>query len=112
MIFVLGIPIPKWNGFGFIACPIVTSCVVYVQFGVIFFIYVVHQKLHLTCWGGCSWKEITNDRIRTYCELYIPAALSSASDFCRVTVIGVIAARVGTIDVAVFNTGYRIMWCS
>lgn len=110
MIFVLGIPIPNWNGFGFIACPIVTSSVVYAQFGVIFFIYIIHQKLHLTCWGGWSWKDITNERIRTYCELYIPSALSSASDFWRVAVIGVIAARLGTLEVAVFNTGYRIMW--
>jgi len=25
LIFVLGIPIPQWNGFGFEACPIVTA---------------------------------------------------------------------------------------
>jgi multidrug resistance protein, MATE family len=110
MILVLGIPIPNWNGFGFIACPIVTASVVYVQFFFIYFIYIRIQRLHETCWSGWNWQEITRARIRTYCELYIPAALSLGSDFWRVAVIGIIAAQLGTLEVAVFNTGYRIMW--
>tara|TARA_B110001452_G_C14847869_1_gene296144 strand:- start:71 stop:370 length:300 start_codon:yes stop_codon:yes gene_type:complete len=42
--------------------------------------------------------------------LYFPAALSSASDFWRVGVIGIIAAELGEPQVAIFNTAYRIMW--
>jgi multidrug resistance protein, MATE family len=110
LILVLGIPIPGWNGFGFTACPIVTASVVYVQFFVIYFIYIHIQRLHEPCWGGWAWKEITRERIKTFCELYIPAALGISSDFWRVAVIGIVAAKLGNVEVAVFNTGYRIMW--
>jgi multidrug resistance protein, MATE family len=110
MIFVLGVPIPNWNGFGFVACPMVTTSVVYVQLCFLYFIYIMKQRLHEDCWGGWDWNAITYERIRTYGDLYIPAALASASDFWRVAVIGIIAAKLGTVEVAVFNTGYRIMW--
>lgn len=33
-----------------------------------------------------------------------------ASDFWRVAVVGAIAASLGELEVAVFNTSYRIMW--
>ena len=33
-----------------------------------------------------------------------------ASDFWRVAVVGAIAANLGELEVAVFNTSYRIMW--
>jgi Na+-driven multidrug efflux pump len=42
--------------------------------------------------------------------MYVPAALSTASDFWRVAVIGAVAAKLGEQQVAVFNTSYRIMW--
>ncbi|VEU40530.1 unnamed protein product [Pseudo-nitzschia multistriata] len=110
LIFVLGWPIPGFAGFGFEACPIVTTSVTYVQllFMVIVFVYI--QKLHEPCWPGFKASEITWDRIKTFVELYFPAALSSSSDFWRVAVIGSMAASLGEADVAVFNTAYRIMW--
>jgi len=42
--------------------------------------------------------------------LYFPAAFGMASDFWRVAVVGVVAAQMGSLPVAVFNTSYRIMW--
>jgi len=110
LIFVLGYPISGWSGFGFPACPIVTTGVQYVQLFVVLFVYIYVQRLHEPCWGGWSWKDITRERIKTFCDLYIPAALGSASDFWRVAVIGFVAAKLGDVEVAVFNTSYRIMW--
>ena len=42
--------------------------------------------------------------------MYVPSALAIASDYWRVTVIGVIAARQGSLEVAIFNVGYRVLW--
>jgi multidrug resistance protein, MATE family len=60
--------------------------------------------------AGASWQEITIARIKAFCELYVPTALSVSSDFWRVAVIGVVAAQFGDVDIAVYNAGYRIMW--
>ena len=110
LIFVLGWPIPGFSGFGFTACPIVTAAVTYGQLAVLLVVYVGIQKLHAPCWDGWNMKEVTWTRIKTFCDLYIPAAMSSASDFWRVAVIGAVAAKLGEEEVAVFNTSYRIMW--
>lgn len=110
LIFVLGIGIPNFTGYGFAAAPIVTSLVVYIQMTVLYVVYIRIQRLHLTCWGGWSWSEITLERCKTFCGLYFPAALGMASDFWRVAVIGAVAAKLGEEEVAVFNTSYRIMW--
>jgi multidrug resistance protein, MATE family len=110
LIFVLGIPFPDWSGYGFKACPIVTTCVVYVQFLFIWYVYVHKQRLHEPCWDGWNYKEITWARIRTFSGLYFPSALGVASDFWRVAVIGAMAAKLGEVEVGVFNTSYRIMW--
>jgi len=110
VIFVLGFPFPGFDGFGFAACPIVTTTVVYAQIFILWFVYVHIQRLHEPCWGGWSWEEITWTRIKTFCELYVPAALGAASDFWRVAAIGAVAAKLGDVEVAVFNTSYRIMW--
>lgn len=110
LVFVLGWPLPNFEGYGFAACPIVTSIVTYLQLGFIMLVYVHIQKLHLTCWPGWQRSEITWKRIATFSELYFPAALSSASDFWRVAVIGVVAAKLGETEVAVFNTSYRVCW--
>ena len=107
LIFVLGWPIPNWEGYQFKACPIVTAIVTYVQLAVMFLVYIWVQKLHAPCWDGWNMSEVTWDRIKTYSELYVPAALASASDFWRVAVIGAIAAKLGEEEVAVFNTSYR-----
>lgn len=110
LIFVLGIPIPNFDGFGFVACPLVTTTVVYLQVFVFWYVFIHLQRLHEPCWGGWIWKEITLDRIRTFADLYVPAALGLSSDFWRVAVIGGMTARLGELDVAIFNTSYRIMW--
>ena len=110
LIFVLGIPIPNFDGFGFKACPIVTTVIVYAQIIVFYVIYIHIQKLHKPCWDGWSWKGITKERIRTFSSLYFPSACGMASDFWRVAVIGAVAAKMGALDVALFNTSYRIMW--
>ena len=109
LIFVLGIPFPNF-GFGFVACPIVTTSMVYVQMSVLYVVYIRIQRLHSACWGGWSSKEMTKERIQTFCGLYFPSALGTASDFWRVAVIGAVAAKLGEVQVAVFNTSYRIMW--
>jgi MATE family multidrug resistance protein len=110
LIFVLGWPssiFSGFTGFGFIACPIITAVVTYVQLAILLIVYVRIQKLHAPCWDGWNMSEITWARVKTFCDLYIPAALSSASDFWRVAVIGAIAAKLGEEEVAVFNTSYR-----
>jgi Na+-driven multidrug efflux pump len=110
LVFVLGIPVPNFSGFGFPACPVVTTAVVYVQLFVLWFVFIHLQRLHEPCWGGWSRKEITRQRVSTFADLYFPAAMSISSDFWRVAVIGGVAAKLGEVDVAVFNTSYRIMW--
>lgn len=110
LIFVLGVPIPNFEGYGFVACPWVTTCAVYVQLLLVWSVYILRQKLHDPCWDGWSLQEITWPRIRTFSELYFPSALGVASDFWRVAVIGSLAANIGEEEVAVFNTSYRIMW--
>ena len=110
LIFVLGWPITDFEGYGFEACPIVTTSVTYVQLAFVLGVYVFYQKLHEECWPGFKLSEITWTRIKTFTDLYFPAALSSSSDFWRVAVIGTVAASLGEVEVAVFNTAYRIMW--
>ncbi|KAL3940788.1 MAG: hypothetical protein SGARI_000840, partial [Bacillariaceae sp.] len=110
LIFVLGVPIPNWSGYGFEACPIVTTCVVYVQIFSMWYVYIHRQRLHSPAWGGWSWEEITWTRIKTFSDLYFPSAFGVASDFWRVAAIGAMAAQLGEDEVAVFNTSYRLMW--
>ena len=54
--------------------------------------------------------NLTRKRVGEFYKLYVPSALAIGSDFWRVTVIGVIAARQGALEVAVFNVGYRFLW--
>jgi multidrug resistance protein, MATE family len=110
LVFVLGWPIPRFDGFGFEACPIVTTCVTYFQLAFLVIIYIYYGGLHVDCWPGWRFTEITWSRIKTFSDLYFPQALSSTSDFWRVAVIGGIAAQMGDIEVAVYNTAYRIAW--
>jgi len=69
LVLVLGVPIPNFYGFGFVACPSVTTAVVYIQFFVFYFVYVQIQKLHLPCWGGWDRKEITWKRIQIFSDM-------------------------------------------
>ena len=45
-----------------------------------------------------------------YYKLYLPSALALGSDFWRMAVVGVLAARQGVLEVAVFTVGYRFLW--
>ncbi|KAG7366050.1 multidrug efflux protein [Nitzschia inconspicua] len=110
LVFVLGWPLPKFDGFGFEACPIVTTCVTYFQLAFLIIIYIYFGELHLNCWPGWRFNEITWSRIKTFSDLYFPQALSSTSDLWRVAVIGGVAAKMGDMEVAVYNTAYRIAW--
>lgn len=110
LVFVLGWPIPGFDGFGFEACPIVTVCVTYFQLFFLVIIYMYFGGLHENCWPGWRLTEITWSRIKTFSDLYFPQALSSTSDFWRVAVIGGVAAKMGDIEVTVYNTAYRIAW--
>lgn len=107
LVFVLGWPIPGWDGAKFYACPIVTASVSYIAVGTLLFVYVWKQQLHAPAWGGWDFKEITLERIKTFSALYFPAAFSTSSDYWRVAVIGAVAAKLGEEEVAVFNTSYR-----
>ena len=42
--------------------------------------------------------------------MYVPAALSIASDFWRFSLIGAIAGHLGEVEVGVFTSSYRILW--
>lgn len=111
LIFVVGFPFKNFDGFGFKACPIVTTttewtcCLIFILF------FCSYKKMHLQFgWESFDLKEITNNRTKQFLKLYIPRALSTFSDFFRVSVIGIFAATLSDIDIAVFNTGYRFMW--
>jgi Na+-driven multidrug efflux pump len=74
--------------------------------------YTLHKRLYVDWWpdNGWSWSNITRARLVKFLKLYVPSALSAASDYWRVTAIGAVAATFGEIDVAVFNSSYRVMW--
>jgi len=110
LIFVLGFGIPNWSGFGFTACPIVTTCVEYVQFFLLWFVFCFLKQLHKECWPGFSKDHLTRDRICQYVKMYVPSALSIASDFWRVAAIGAIAKTLSAESLGVFNISYRICW--
>lgn len=110
LVLVLGWPVPGFDGYGFLACPIVTAAVAYLQLAFVAYVCVRRQRLHRPCWPGFRASEITRDRVRTFLDLYVPAAMSLASDFWRVAAIGSVAATLGEAQVAVFHAAYRIMW--
>jgi len=104
--------IPGFSGYGFEACPIVTTLAEYAQLFVLIGYFWHYKKLHLPCWPdrGWAWAHVTKPRVKEYLNFYVPAALSIASDFWRVSVIGGIAANFGSVMLATFNTSYRILW--
>lgn len=112
LVLVLGVGFPGWGGFGFKACPIVTSAVEYTQLAVLWGVYWAGLKLYRSCWpeAGWSWSHITRPRVAQFVKVYVPAAFALASDFWRVAAIGAVAAYLGPEEVAVFNCSYRVMW--
>ena len=71
IIFVLGwhTSFIDFDGYGFTACPTVTTLVVYIQIIFFYVVYIKIQGLHETCWGGWDLKEITWPRIKTFSDL-------------------------------------------
>ena len=112
LLLVLGIGVPGWAGFGFPACPLVTTCVENFQLLVLGGIYWVLMKLYRECWPaeGWSFSHVTWLRVVQFTKVYFPAALALASDFWRVAAIGAVAAYLGPEEVSVFNCSYRVMW--
>ena len=106
LILVLGIGIPHWKGFGFKACPIVTTCVEYVQLAIVVIVFCMIKRLHAACEPSNGWfslHEVTSERFIAYIKMYAPAALAIASDFWRMTAVGAVAASLSEDDLGVFN---------
>eukprot|EP01134_Creolimax_fragrantissima_P002599 CFRG2599T1 len=110
LVFVLGVGIPDWDGWGFYACPWITTLTEWVQLLLFVIVFCLISKLHTSFWPGWVWEEITSARIREFVRIFLPAAISLSSDFWRMSIIGILAASLGTLDLAVFNASYRILW--
>lgn len=110
---VLGVPFLGFGGFGFPACPAVTSGVEFFQLALVVYLFCYRERLQDACRPDGGWlhlDNVTRDRCVAYAKLYVPAALSIASDFWRVAAIGAVAATLSKDDLGVFNASYRIMW--
>lgn len=132
---VLGIPFGGSMVFGFWACPWVTTCVEYFLLFFVVMVWVVYLKAHEKCYGPKvrQWSFIRdvfiapivaapgserfayyNENIRPklweFARLTVPATLALASDFWRMSAIGLLAGTLGDKEVAVFNASYRIAW--
>ncbi len=83
------------------ACPLTTVVTEYVMAIGFWFYACKIKRLHEETWGGWDTDEISSSRIREFLRLFLPAAASGASDWWRVTVIGVLAARMGPLQIAV-----------
>jgi len=112
VVLVFGVPIPGWPGLGFPACPVVTTAVEWLKLGLLVLLACVVQRAHAPCWPADGWAvhHVTWPRVREYVRLYAPAALAISSDFWRMSAVGAVAAWLGPLELAVFNTSYRIMW--
>mmetsp|Transcript_35084 Transcript_35084/g.69126 ORF Transcript_35084/g.69126 Transcript_35084/m.69126 type:complete len:505 (-) Transcript_35084:503-2017(-) len=110
LVLVLGVPIRSFDGYGFNAAPAVTFFVIYFQIFFMWFVFCHIRRMHIPSWDGWAPSEITFSRIKTFCGIYFPMAFSSASDFWRMGIIGALAARMGSLEVAVFNASYRVIW--
>lgn len=132
---VLGIPLAALGSYGFWACPIVTTCVEWFITALYFFVYCGLLRYHDECWGAIPsqwsvfrdvflapvvaradsehfayYNEHIKPRIREYVRLAFPANLALASDFWRMSAIGLLAGTLGEKNVAVFNASYRLAW--
>eukprot|EP00927_Polykrikos_kofoidii_P036655 TRINITY_DN3093_c0_g1_i2.p1 TRINITY_DN3093_c0_g1~~TRINITY_DN3093_c0_g1_i2.p1 ORF type:complete len:513 (+),score=62.90 TRINITY_DN3093_c0_g1_i2:70-1539(+) len=110
LFFVLGVPLSGWDGYGFLACPWVTTVVELLQIALLWFVFCYIQQLHVDCWPGWSTSHITKERVMKYLGQAVPMTLSLGSDWWRVSVIGMIASSLADLDVAVWNLVYRICW--
>eukprot|EP00931_Biecheleriopsis_adriatica_P058105 TRINITY_DN34524_c0_g1_i1.p1 TRINITY_DN34524_c0_g1~~TRINITY_DN34524_c0_g1_i1.p1 ORF type:complete len:527 (-),score=84.95 TRINITY_DN34524_c0_g1_i1:26-1561(-) len=126
--FVLGIPFAG-VAFGFWACPVVTTLVAWFLVLVFVVVFIGHYKYHEQCYGpklkefnylrdvfvapifGSSYyNENIKPKLPEFIKLALPANLSLASDFWRMSAIGFLAGSLGDQQVAVFNASYRLAW--
>jgi MATE family multidrug resistance protein len=117
LVLVLGIGVPGWDGFGFWVSPVLTVVVEWVSLFIYLYWFCYKKQLHKQggCWpeDGFQWTYITSKRVKEYIHLYYPAALAGASDWWRVSAIGVVAVTFHDhASLAVFNSSYRIAWMS
>ena len=128
MVFVLGVPLKGFGGYGFKACPTVTVTVVWFQFIMLWgYFHWFRSKNthwmnanvsirdmspigHISPWLASLTEGMTTKRLLAYSRLYFPAALALSSDFWRMGVIGAVAATLGEREVGLFNASYRILW--
>jgi len=132
--FVLGIPYAGIN-YGFWACPWVTTLVEWFLLFFVVGVWVFYLRSHEKCYGpklhewnyfrdvfvapmlaGADSERFAyyNANIRPklweFARLTVPATLALASDFWRMSAIGLLAGTLGNKEVAVFNASYRIAW--
>mmetsp|Transcript_660 Transcript_660/g.1092 ORF Transcript_660/g.1092 Transcript_660/m.1092 type:complete len:514 (-) Transcript_660:68-1609(-) len=132
--FVLGIPYAGLS-FGFWACPIVTTLVEWFLVVFLFVVYCGYYKYHEKCYGAklrewnffrdvfvaplmasadsdrfTYYKQNIQPKVGEFLRLTVPATLALASDFWRMSAIGLLAGTLGNTEVAVFNASYRLAW--
>jgi len=132
--FVLGIP---YSGIslGFWACPVVTTLVEWFLVLIYVCVYCGYFRYHEKCWTPKlrQWSAIQDIFVAPFCassdsprfayynenirpkmwefiRLTVPATLALASDFWRMSAIGLLAGTLGNKEVAVFNASYRFAW--
>lgn len=133
--FVLGVPLSSVTSYGFEACPVVTTCVEWFSTLTMYVVYCLFLGWHKQCWSPnvsqwsyfrdvflaplCAKKgserfayynKNISPHLREYVGLALPANLSLASDFWRMSLVGLLAGRIGPLEVGVFNASYRIAW--
>eukprot|EP00440_Ansanella_granifera_P003398 gb/GFBE01003693.1/.p1 GENE.gb/GFBE01003693.1/~~gb/GFBE01003693.1/.p1 ORF type:complete len:517 (+),score=97.30 gb/GFBE01003693.1/:1-1551(+) len=131
---VLGIPFAGY-AFGFWACPLVTTGVEWFLTIFLVVVYCGIYRYHEKCWtpkvqqwsfvrdvvmapvlatAGSETYAYYNANIRPklseYIRLALPATLAMASDYWRMSAIGLLAGTLGDKEVAVFNASYRFAW--
>lgn len=131
---VLGIPYAGYS-FGFWACPWVTTLVEWFLLVFIVLVWVVYLKAHEKCYGPnvqewsffrdvfvapifantdserfAYYNANIRPKLGEFTRLTVPATLALASDFWRMSAIGLLAGTLGDKEVAVFNASYRIAW--
>jgi len=104
---VLGLPAALFHGdgVGWPAAGPFTAAVTWVQL-----LCCLALAPSTPCWPGWSLAHVTAGRVRAFAALYFPAALSGASDWWRAAAVGVMAARMGGGELAVFSSAQRVLW--
>ena len=128
--FVLGLPYGPLK-FGFWACPMVTTLVEWFTTAMILVVYCGYYGYHQKCygpqvrcwnylrdvfiapfWGDASpyYAKNIRPKVKEFLRLVLPASLALASDYWRMSAIGLLAGGLGNKEVAVFNASYRLAW--